>query len=173
MPSKCKRAILIWSYLVWDIILLTVDIARDLGTEVISVYVGPDRRRFVVHKQLLTSQSDYFDKALNGRFKEAEENEIHLEEDDPTAIGLMVGWLYRGVIPGTGNKASPFTRAICTSNENNQWLGPPLFPQSGTSVPFTPFLASERKYPKCPCSLNLWSQMRHYKTLFDVTNFFP
>jgi hypothetical protein len=66
---------------------------RDLGTEVVYVYVGaaPDRKHYVVHKQLLTSQSDYFDKALNGKFREAEENKIDLEEDDPAAIGLMIG----------------------------------------------------------------------------------
>jgi hypothetical protein len=73
--------------------LLTIHINRDLGTEVVSVYVGasPDRKHYVVHKQLLTSQSDYFDKALNGKFREAEENKIDLEEDDPAAIGLMIG----------------------------------------------------------------------------------
>jgi hypothetical protein len=37
----------------------------------------------VVHKKLLAAQSDYFDKALNGRFREAEENSIHLKEEDP------------------------------------------------------------------------------------------
>lgn len=75
----------------------------------VSIYVGPERKHYVVHKRLLTSQSDYFDKALNGGFKEAEENKIHLEEDDPAAVGLLVGWLYRGVIPGTGRKPGPFS----------------------------------------------------------------
>jgi hypothetical protein len=80
-------------YLYSAIVSLTIhiDINRDLGTDVVSIYVGPDRKHYVVHKQLLTSQSDYFDKALNGNFKEAEENKIHLEEDDPAAIGLMIG----------------------------------------------------------------------------------
>ena len=67
-----------------------------MGTEVVSIYVGEERKRFVVHKDLLTSQSEYFDKALNGNFKEAEENAIYFKEDDPVAIGFLVTWLYRG-----------------------------------------------------------------------------
>ena len=59
------------------------DQLRDLGTEIVDIFVGPQRKRYVVHKKLLTIQSDYFDKALNGRFKEAEENSIYLKEEDP------------------------------------------------------------------------------------------
>ncbi|TAQ89871.1 hypothetical protein B7494_g1793 [Chlorociboria aeruginascens] len=85
--------------------------AENLGTEVVTIFVGPERKHYVVHKKLLTSQSEYFDKALNGRFKEAEENCIHLEEDVPAAVALLIGWLYRGVIPGTEKPLSPFIRS--------------------------------------------------------------
>lgn len=76
-----------------------------MGTEIISLSVGPERKQYSVHKSLLTTQSDYFDKALNGGFREAGENSIHLEEDDPAAIALLVGWLYRGVIPAAATKS--------------------------------------------------------------------
>lgn len=74
------------------------------------MFVGPDSKRYAVHKKPLTSQSDFFDKALNGPFKEAEENSIHLKEDDPAAVALMIAYIYRGVIPGTEKKMNPFLK---------------------------------------------------------------
>jgi len=62
-----------------------------LGTEVVDIYVGPERKHYVVHKKPLTSRSEYFSKALDGHFREAEENSIHLKEDDPAAVALLIG----------------------------------------------------------------------------------
>jgi hypothetical protein len=60
----------------------------------------------VVHTQLLDSQSEYFDGALNGGFREAQENSIYWEEDDLDTVALMVGFLYRGVIPSFDQQGS-------------------------------------------------------------------
>ncbi|KAF4629010.1 hypothetical protein G7Y89_g9140 [Cudoniella acicularis] len=113
-----------------------ISFAEDLGTEVVSIYVGPERKHFVVHKSLLTTQSTYFDRALNGNFKEAEENSIYMEEEDPAAVGLLVGWLYRGAIPGAGGKMSPFARR--SSDDIQSFVSPPPFPETGTTSPYVP-----------------------------------
>jgi hypothetical protein len=105
-----------------------------MGTEIASIYVGADCKHFVVHKKLLTSQSEYFDKALNGKFREAEENTIHLKEDDPVAVGLLIAWLYRGVIPGSYNKINPFARL--TQNSLPESTDPIPYPDMGTVLPF-------------------------------------
>lgn len=73
-----------------------------MGNESVIIYVGPERKRYLIHKDLLTKQSEFFDKALNGKFKEAEENSIYLEEESPAAFDLLVGWLYQGRIPVIG-----------------------------------------------------------------------
>ena len=78
-----------------------------MGTDVIDIYVGPSRKHFVVHKNLLTSKSDYFNKALNGSFKEAAEQSITFEELEPAAFALMIGWLYKGTIPGIEKQLRP------------------------------------------------------------------
>ena len=49
-----------------------------------------------MHKGLLCHLSVYFDKAFNGSFQEAEKAEIHLAEEDPAVIELLISWLYRG-----------------------------------------------------------------------------
>jgi hypothetical protein len=107
-----------------------------LGFEVVDIYVGPERQRYVVHKKLLTSQSEYFDKAFNGSFKEADENSIHLKEEDPAALALLVGWLYgRGVITDTEKPTKPFVNnAIFSSSES---VTIPVS-EEGTAYPFLP-----------------------------------
>jgi hypothetical protein len=87
---------------------LTSFSSSNLGTEMVDIYVGLERKRFVVHKKLLTSQSTYFDKALNGGFVEAGENSIHLAEDNVATVALLVAFIYRGSIPGTDSKSAPF-----------------------------------------------------------------
>jgi hypothetical protein len=66
-------------------------------SHVVDIFVGPKKEHCVVNTQLLDSQSEYFDGALNGGFREAQENSIYWEEDDLETVALMVGFLYRGV----------------------------------------------------------------------------
>ncbi|GAB1310892.1 Kelch repeat and BTB domain-containing protein 7 [Madurella fahalii] len=74
--------------------------ADDLGTDTVTLLVGPDHQKFVVHKNLLVSQSSFFRGALaTNLFREAVEGVMTLETDDPDAFRLLVGWLYRGHIP--------------------------------------------------------------------------
>lgn len=105
-----------------------------MGFEVVDIFVGPERKRYVVHKKLLTEQSDYFHKAFTGSFIEAEENSIHLKEEDPAAVALLVGCLYRGIIPGTGNLTNPSGKATFSPSQTIQILTS----EHGTSCPFLP-----------------------------------
>jgi len=117
---------------------------RDLGTEVVDIYVGPENKRYVVHKKPLTSQSEYFNKALNGHFKEAEENSIYLKEDNPAAVTLLIGWIYRGVIPGTESKISPFAKSVFKSTTGHTKVEVPMAETiNGTHFPFAPTVEGE------------------------------
>ena len=81
---------------------------RLMGDDIVTVYIGPREKRYSVHKALLTSQSEYFEKALNGKFKEADEQTIRLPEDSPDAFDLLIGWLYQNQIPVLGYGPGPF-----------------------------------------------------------------
>ncbi|OAF56647.1 hypothetical protein VC83_07193 [Pseudogymnoascus destructans] len=82
--------------------------SRLMGGDIVTVYVGPREKRYSVHKALLTSQSEYFERALNGKFKEADEQTIRLPEDSPDAFDLLIGWLYQNQIPVLGYGPGPF-----------------------------------------------------------------
>jgi hypothetical protein len=47
---------------------------------IIVVEVGPDRKRYHVHKTFLTHYSEYFRKALRGKWKEAKEGLVKLDD---------------------------------------------------------------------------------------------
>lgn len=52
-------------------------------------------RTFYLHFDLLVAESDMFSNSLTGRFKEAEEKAIELEDEDPETFGFFVEYLYR------------------------------------------------------------------------------
>jgi hypothetical protein len=79
---------------------------RTLGTEIATIYVGPKRKAFKIHKKLLCDRSDYFSKAFNSRFQEAN-GEMHCPEDDPTAFGHLVNYFYRNAVPQLPSKDAP------------------------------------------------------------------
>lgn len=71
---------------------------RDLGDEVVKVFVGSSRKLFQVHKKPLCRSSEFFDKAFNGGFAEAQDNKIDLPEDSPEIFAVFVRLLYTGRI---------------------------------------------------------------------------
>ncbi|PVH85700.1 hypothetical protein DL98DRAFT_605307 [Cadophora sp. DSE1049] len=74
--------------------------AERLGHEFVTIYVGPKRKQFSVHKKLLRSSAPFFDKAVQeNAFKEGAEGVLELPDDHPVAFALYVEWIYRATIP--------------------------------------------------------------------------
>ncbi|KAG9199636.1 hypothetical protein G6514_008297 [Epicoccum nigrum] len=53
-----------------------------LYDKAITIEIGPDRIQYTVHPGLLAHRSEYFKRALNGSWIEAEERLIKLEDVD-------------------------------------------------------------------------------------------
>ena len=70
-----------------------------LGVEFVTLYVGPKRRQFVVHKKLLCDRAAFFHKAFQSGFKEGIDGVMHLLEEDPDSVEYLIDFLYRRVIP--------------------------------------------------------------------------
>jgi hypothetical protein len=77
--------------------------SRVVGNEIVSIYVGPKRKKFTVHKKLICQASDFFSKGFTEGLQEAQENSMHLPEDDPNAFTLFIDWIYRSKIPERKN----------------------------------------------------------------------
>jgi len=66
--------------------------------------VGPEKKSFRLHKSLLCHASKYFDAALNGGFKEAEEEKIEMLGDCAEMFKHFQFWLYSNTINMSTNK---------------------------------------------------------------------
>ncbi len=60
----------------------------------VDIFVGTERKRFHLHRDLLCDRSDYFKACFSGNFKEAQQNELSLPEDNVESVCLLVRWLY-------------------------------------------------------------------------------
>jgi len=70
-----------------------------MGDEIITLYVGPTRKKFTVHKSLICDSSEFFKKAFTGGFLEGQQGTIDLGEDSPEAVSLFIHWLYSSTVP--------------------------------------------------------------------------
>jgi hypothetical protein len=70
-----------------------------LGTDTVTIYVGPKRKKFLVHKKLICDRSEYFSKAFKGGFQETEKGVMYLPEDDIEAFDSFVNFIYRNTLP--------------------------------------------------------------------------
>jgi BTB/POZ domain len=60
----------------------------------ITVLVGPKKTSSVACRELICESSPFFEKALNGDFKEASNNEMELPEINAKIFDHFLQWLY-------------------------------------------------------------------------------
>ncbi|KAG9831930.1 hypothetical protein KCU98_g13032, partial [Aureobasidium melanogenum] len=68
--------------------------SRKLYKETVSIFVGPNKEKYTLHKGLLCIYSDFFRAAFEGSFKEAHENKIELPDVLVDVFEAFQVWLY-------------------------------------------------------------------------------
>ncbi|TGO64321.1 hypothetical protein BOTNAR_0089g00100 [Botryotinia narcissicola] len=76
----------------------------DLGDELVHIFVGPERKKLSIHKNLICRSGDFFKAAFrdNG-FKEGAENKMDLPEDKPYIFQVFVTWMYTAQVRNLQN----------------------------------------------------------------------
>ena len=74
-------------------------ISSFLYGSVVTLFVGPEKHRFDVHRGLLCQSSKFFEVALNSDFKE-KDGEVFLPEQPEMTFKYFVYWLYTGQLDG-------------------------------------------------------------------------
>lgn len=64
----------------------------------VTLIVGQQKKHFTLHKSLLCQASSYSDAALNGGFKETEEQKIEMFEEDDETFRHFQFWIYSKTI---------------------------------------------------------------------------
>ncbi len=65
------------------------------SSKVISVLVGPDKKAYTLHKDLLCAHSPFFQKCLESSFLEKKQDQVELPEDSPEVFEHFINWIYR------------------------------------------------------------------------------
>ncbi|KAF4627909.1 hypothetical protein G7Y89_g10249 [Cudoniella acicularis] len=66
----------------------------SLGTEMVELYVGPEKKHFHVHKNILCKKVPYPTKMFESGFKEEIEGMANFPEDSTEAFDLLIEWIY-------------------------------------------------------------------------------
>ncbi|EPE31717.1 POZ [Glarea lozoyensis ATCC 20868] len=69
---------------------------EGMGDTIVTLYVGPERVKFVAHKELLCEKSLYFEKMFKGDFIEATTESAELPETDVESFDHLLNWVYTG-----------------------------------------------------------------------------
>lgn len=77
------------------------------------VFVGEEKKMYQLPLDHI-SAIPFFNKALNGSFKEGLSKSIELPEDEPAVFELLVRWLYRGLPADELNKKEAGNIVLCT-----------------------------------------------------------
>ncbi|KAG9578488.1 hypothetical protein KCU77_g7878, partial [Aureobasidium melanogenum] len=70
----------------------------------VTVVVGPSKKEFAIHKDLLSFYSDYFRAAFNGSFVEATDKKIELNDVNQEVFENFHAWLYTRKLVSADNK---------------------------------------------------------------------
>jgi hypothetical protein len=79
--------------------------ARLLSGTMLDIYVGPQRRHWSLHRNLLCHHSPYLASRLH-----TSTSKIDLPTDDPAGFELLIKWLYQGKLDDVENLADPYAK---------------------------------------------------------------
>jgi hypothetical protein len=71
----------------------------EMGTEIVTLCVGPEKYVFRVHKKPLCKKILYFAKMFGGGFEEATTSTATFPEDESVTFGRLLNWVYHGTVP--------------------------------------------------------------------------
>ncbi|KAF2035346.1 hypothetical protein EK21DRAFT_54309, partial [Setomelanomma holmii] len=77
------------------------------GGSIVDVNIGPYKVKYAIHKALLTEYSEYFKRALNGQWKEAQEGVVSLDDVKCRVFQIFVKRLYTAQLPEAEDWVSP------------------------------------------------------------------
>ncbi|KAI4685085.1 hypothetical protein J4E81_008897 [Alternaria sp. BMP 2799] len=66
--------------------------------EIVTIFIGPEKKRYNIHKDIICHHSEYFRTAFNGHWKESDEG-VTLEDVEVEVFNVFVHWLYAQSLP--------------------------------------------------------------------------
>ena len=89
------------------------DSTKFQDNPIVTLNVGPDRRTFHVHQELLFKSSPVFKAAFSGVYQESSERCMALLDEDPETVERLLQWLY--------SKSFGLTKAVSLETSNERY----------------------------------------------------
>ncbi|CAN9104502.1 hypothetical protein CC77DRAFT_1047498 [Alternaria alternata] len=91
------------------------------STSAVTIRVGeaPNTKDFIAHEAFLTSRSEFFRRAMNGNWKEAETCIINLPDDTAEAFACYINHVYTGQLPTTSKTTSELKKLTVEEFEHH------------------------------------------------------
>lgn len=78
---------------------------RWLTDRIVTILVGREERRWLVHEKLLSQHSAFFNQYFNGSEEgRPDREEMKLPEEDPKLFALFIRWLYGIAFASSGGR---------------------------------------------------------------------
>ena len=88
----------------------------------IRVGTGSIQQDFVAHESFLTCRSEFFRRAVNGRWEESETRIVKLPEDSPKTFALYIDCAYTNQISSDSVERNPSKKAESNTKENTDLI---------------------------------------------------
>lgn len=88
--------------------------------DIVTVTVGPEKKQYKIYKDLICYHSEYFRKAFNGPWKEAEEGVV-LDDVEVGVFNIFVDWLYTQTIPRQTEEWARISGMIDPTDKHAGW----------------------------------------------------
>lgn len=62
-----------------------------LSDRIVTILVGQQKKKWLIHENLLSAKSEFFRASFRGGFHEGESSVLELPEDDPRVFELFIG----------------------------------------------------------------------------------
>ena len=90
------------------------DSTKFQDNPIVTLNVGPDKRTFHVHQELLFKSSPVFKAAFSGAYQESSERCMALPDEDPETVERLLQWLY--------SKSFGLTKAVSLETSDERYL---------------------------------------------------
>ncbi|QDS72752.1 hypothetical protein FKW77_004101 [Venturia effusa] len=71
---------------------------NNIDQTIVTIKIGSEAKDFHIHRELLCKASPYFESAFQGRFVEAQDRAITLDDVSTRTFEIVQRWLYSGVL---------------------------------------------------------------------------
>jgi hypothetical protein len=99
-------------------VYMTNNVSCAARGKIVTIAIGPEKKLYHIHQDLICYHSEYFRAAYNGPWKESDEGVV-LEDVEVEVFNIFVHWLYTQTVPGIGEELTDIAESDSMRTEHH------------------------------------------------------